>query len=251
MKKFWIYLIAPMILILPANAQQRNAPRHIEQNIGTTAQNRVAAVRNAAAQNRVDLQQKWDRIKQQAQAERQKFQKELETKRDEIKSRIEKQKENLKARLAKIKDENKKKIVERINDQINELNTKLTDHYSAVLDKLGDILNRISSRADKAAANNVDVSSVRTAITAAQSAIDGARTAVKAQAGKTYPITVNAESTLKTDVGKARQAFHSDITAVFNSVKTARQAVQNAATTLGKIRNVDELEATSTPENTK
>jgi len=170
----------------------------------------------------------------------------IETKRAQLKSQIEAKKTELKTRLAKIKDENKKQIVERIYNQVNELNKRMTDHFLNVLEKLEKILERISSRAAKAEANGQDISAVQTAITEATNAINTAKTAVQNQATKVYSVTVNTESTLKTDIGKNRQVLHNDLMAVQKTVRDAQEAVRKAATTLAQIPRVNELEIPTT-----
>ena len=94
-------------------------------------------------------------------------------------------------------------------------------------------MERIGSRADKAEANGRDVSSVRTLITEATGAINAARQAIQEQSGKTYIIAVNTEEFLKTDVGRTRQALHTDLVKVRQVVFAARDAVRKAAVALG------------------
>ena len=116
------------------------------------------------------------------------------------------------------------------------------DHFSAVLEKLEKILDRISSRTDKAEANGRDVTAVRTAIAEATNAIASARTAIQNQAGKVYSSEVSAESALRADTEKIRQSLRDDLTAVQKAVKIAQEAVRKAAVSLAQIPKVDELE---------
>ena len=138
--------------------------------------------------------------------------------------------------MEKIKDESKKKTVEKIDQQIDSLNSKMTQHFSGVLDKLGEMLIRISERADKASIERgLDVSSVRSAIEKANTVIASARLAIETQSGKTYVIKVTTEKTLKADVGKARQALGTDLTKVRDAVKAAQSAVKDAAVALAQL----------------
>lgn len=201
----------------------------------TAAQTPVSAVSN-------QMQQIRDSGKQQIESLRQKFMSDVKAVQDQVKTKIETEKENFQTKLQGIKDTVKKNAVSRIQDSLTNLNQKLTNQYSSVLDKLADVLGRISSRTDKVQAKGIDVSSVRTAITNAQTAIAAARDAVKAQMGKTYTVDLtNATSTasvLKNVVGNARQLLHSDLKAVFDKVKAARDSVHDAATTLAKVAGV-------------
>ncbi len=121
---------------------------------------------------------------------------------------------------------------------------------SQVLYKLEKVLDNIGTRAGKAEANGRDVSAVKTAITDAQNAIATSRTAIQTQAGKTYTIVINTENTLRQDVGQARQALHTDLVKIRDTVKAAYDAVRKAATTLAQIQNVDNLEVSSGVEAT-
>lgn len=213
--------------VLPNKAQQ-NILKDVKQKAGMTKEEFEAKrmeIKNL-------MEKKQEELRNEIQAKRQKLQSQIETKRAELKTR-----------LAKIKDERKNQIVERIYNQVNELNKRMTDHFLNVLEKLEKALDRISSRTAKAEANGRDISPVKTAITEATDAIAASRTAVQNQAAKVYDApTINTENTLKTDVGKIRQALHNDLTAVQEIVKNAQEAVHKAATALAQISKVDELE---------
>lgn len=134
---------------------------------------------------------------------------EIKEKREIMKKDIEAKREEFKAKIAKIKDEKKKVIVEKLDTRFNEVNAKRTTQMTKHLDKMSEILGRISG----------DVSS-------ASAAIQTARDAVSAQAAKTYVITISSEANLKTDVGKVRSQLEADLKAVNELVIAARKAVQ-------------------------
>ncbi|MDP3014925.1 MAG: hypothetical protein Q8N28_00655 [bacterium] len=209
----------------------------------------------AMAQTKNSIRQEFEAKRTEAknlmESKKEEFKNKVEAKREEAKSRIEAKKAELKGKLTKIKDERKKQIVERVYNQINELNERRLDHFSAVLEKLEKVLDRISNRAAKAEVNGRDISAVKTAITEATNSIALSRTAIQNQVGKVYTPVINTENTLKTDIGKIRQALHSDLAGVQETVKIAREAVRKAATTLAQIPKFDELEvATSTTATT-
>ena len=133
---------------------------------------------------------------------------------------------------------------------------------SPLVIEMAKVLDKISNRTAKAEANGRDISAVKTAITEATNAIALSRTAIQNQAGKVYSIVINTSTIsaststesvlLRADVGKIRQALHSDLTGVQKTVKTAQEAVRKVATTLAQIPKVDELEvATSTATTTQ
>jgi len=201
---------------------------------------------------RQEFEQKRAEALQLLQERRDVFKQQLEQIRSSVKNRVEQYRQELKNRLKQIKDERKRQIVERVYNNINELNKRLTDHFTNVVDKLDQILEKITSRTDKAAANSRDVSGVRTKINNAKNALASARTTIKIQADRVYTLNISTESALKLDVGQARQTFHADIVKVRQVVKAARDAIHEAAVTLAQIPKIDELElppATTSPTN--
>ena len=229
---FLSFITAMLVVALPA----------IGQNIKQEAQNIKTTVREFNKEEVQQFQAKRQEAQAQLQKQKEEFKNKLEAVRAEAKTRIEKQREELKTRLEKIKDETKKQTVEKIANQINGLNEQMTKHFSDVLSKLDDILGRISSRTDKAETNGRDVSAVKTAIADAKTAIAAARSAIEVQSKKTYDMTISAEDALRRDVSKAREALRNDLVKVREAVFAARDAAHKAATTLGQIQGVNELE---------
>jgi len=209
------------VKIMPIPIEKTTVKKDVKNETKETREEIKTRTRETTRAFKEELEQKKEELK-----------KKIEQKREELKTTIETKREELKQHLEKIKDEKKKQAVERIDKQIDELNSRLLKHYLNVLDKISAVLVKVSERADKAEERGVDVSAVRTAITSAESAIAVARSAIEAQTGKTYIIQVNTEGTLKTDVGKARQALHNDLSKVRLAVKAAHNAVRNTATTL-------------------
>ncbi|MEW5805116.1 MAG: hypothetical protein AB1721_00065 [Patescibacteria group bacterium] len=202
---------------------------------------------NKKVQTQEEFLQKREEWRNQIQQRQEEFRAQIQENRAELKTYIEEKRVALKEQLQNIRDERKQAIVERIDQRIDELNQRMTNHFLAVLEKLETVLERIGSRADKAEANGLDVSAVRSAITEAEQAIAAARTAVAEQSGKTYLINITDEENLKADVGQARQALAEDLKAVREVIKSAHDAVRRAAVALAQIPRVDELEIETSP----
>lgn len=181
--------------------------------------------------------------------ERQEMLQRMEQIRETLRTRIEAKRVELRNKLKNIRDTRKSQTVEKIDKSMDDLNERMTDHFLSALDQLENILVRIGERADRSEESGVDVSSVRSAIETARDAISEARTAIESQAGKTYNLAITTEDKLKTDVGKARQQLHDDLKSVFELLKSARNAVHDAARAFAEAngRNVPEPSPSSSP----
>jgi hypothetical protein len=230
-----------------AAANLREQIKDTHQEIIDIRQQAAGQIRSIATSSALQIKEKRDALKLEIQNSAAQLQQTIAAKREELKTKIETQKQQLQEKLKQIKDQVKQNIVIRINDRLTALNNLMVDHFLAVLSRLDTILNNIGSRADKAESAGLDVSAVRTAISDAQKAISASRDAVKAQAAKTYPITIattnasTTENNLKIYVGKARQALHADLVAVRATVFAAREAVHKAATALAQIQGIDDI----------
>ena len=242
MKKITVSLIVSTMTIIGLSGlvmaqtgidiRQKDIRQDARQQIQETRQGVREEVKGLRQNVQEEIKQSREAIKKEFEAKRteaknlleskkEEFKIKAEAKRKEVKSKIEARKTELKERLVKIKDERKKQIIERIYNQVNELNKRRLDHFSAVLEKLEKVLDRISNRAAKAEANGVDIAAVKTAVAEATSAIAASRTAIVNQTGKVYTPVIGAEDALKTDIGKIRQALHDDLTVVQETVKTS------------------------------
>lgn len=230
---------------LEAKDQRESAKQQLEvkkaelENQREVAKTQLEIQREEAKQL---FEAKREEAKQRLEAKREELKTVLEEKREAAKAQIETKREELKAKIAKIRDEKKQEIIQRVYDQVNALNERLTTKMASSLDQIDEVLNRVRSRADKAEANGLNVSEARTAISAAETAIASSRNAVAVQAEKAYSFDVQVEATLKSDVGVARQALSTDLKALRDQVGSARDAVKDAATALAKIPRVDEAE---------
>lgn len=158
------------------------------------------------------------------------------------KAAISAKREEFKLRLQAIKDQRKKLLMERIDAKIAEVNKNQTDRYTEALNKLQSFLDKFNKSATEAG----KLSDVLADITAAQTAIDTARTAVDAQAANTYAITITDDLTLKVNAGKIMSQFRLDLVAVHKLVVDAKQAVQKLNTDRKLIKK--EKEATESAE---
>jgi hypothetical protein len=186
----------------------------------------------------------------------------MQTMRADAQTRMETVREKVTQRLADIQDKVKQEMAKRIAVQFDNLNATWTDHFMNILDHYDAILQKVRDRATIAAGAGKDVASTTAAIKSAQDAIAIARTAVIAQAAKTYtldPLTISMTATttssgqekimkgLRTSFQYLHTTLFKDLFALRDgAMKDARKSVQSAVQTLGKIPGVDDDIATST-----
>jgi hypothetical protein len=140
------------------------------------------------------------------------------------------------SKLQIIKDAGKRTLVENIENRLTDISTNRTNTMTKQLTVMSDILDRVSSKAADVKNTGKDISTVTSAVTAARTAIEEAETAVAAQAGKTYSITITTENTLKNNVLTVRKSLETDILATHQKVVAARRAVYNAIKALAILR---------------
>lgn len=131
----------------------------------------------------------------------------------------------MKANIKGMRDERKKLVVENVQKKLTDVNARRTGHFTNVLDRLFSILDKIQTRTVKAKGEGKDVSAIESAIAAARAAIATAESAVNAQKGKTYQITVSDENAAKAEVGATVKMLHTDLQAVHDTIQAARKAV--------------------------
>lgn len=134
--------------------------------------------------------------------------------------------------LATIKDSNKQEIAEKISDNLTMANSKATDRMFAVLDKLDAVLTKVENKIAEAQADGTDTSAQELEITNAKTALEAAKDAVTTQAAKDYIITVGTDTTLRSDISTVVNQQKQDLRTTYETVRSARQAVRQAAKAL-------------------
>lgn len=161
------------------------------------------------------------------------------------------EREKAKERAAHAEGRSKERVAQQLAGQLEKINKTWTDRFLRTLDRNSALLQKVQTGATTAAGHGKDVAATNAAIVAAKTAIANARTAVIAQAGKTYALTASSTADAVTTttqngqkelVRSLQAAFKNLHTALFNDLfalrdgpmKDARKAVQNALQTLKK-----------------
>ncbi len=199
------------------------------------------AMKEKIKDKKTEVKNEVRNLRDDIQKKTQEFKDTIKVKKAELENQIKVKRDELKVNLKKIKDTTKQQAVQKIDNQIDDLNSQMMVHFSDMLDKMSAVLVKIGDRVDRASQQGYDVSSVRTALDNANKAIVVARSAIVAQSSKTYIIKITTKNGLRGSVGRARDALHADLTTVKNAVQAANEAVRKAAVTLGQLRGQSPL----------
>lgn len=157
-------------------------------------------------------------------------------KRSESREMMKAKRGEFRERLQTIRDEKKKLIVERVDAKMESANQRTTTRFSAVLDKLQSVLNRLIGKAGDAKTKGIDTAALDLAIESAQASIGNAKTAVASQAAKLYTIEIASESALRNSVGSVVNQLRQDLRDVHTAIVDAKQAVQKVAVEYARLR---------------
>lgn len=185
-------------------------------------------------------------MKREIEERREEFKLQFEDRKNEVKQKIEVEKLRLNEKLKTIKDERKKQTVQKVNAEIQAINTRKLEHYSNVLNQIEEVLKKVGTRVDNAAARGIEVGAVRTNMVAVQTAITTARAAIVTQSTKVYTVTVTTEGKLKNDTGVTRKALQNDLSVVQNLVKAAHEALRKAAVSLAQVPRINDTNGSAT-----
>lgn len=242
-KLFSLVLVASLAMPFMAGAQTSTSGGYgangERQNLG----DQVRELRDEAKQQ---LEQKRAEYEKDSEGRRDQFKKDMESLREAAKQKLEKAREAAKQKIEDIKDARKKETIKRLDQNLNEMNVRMLERYSANLNQLDKVLVNITARTDRAAAQGLVVIPVRTAIINASTSIAAARAAALAQSTKTYAAIITSSTTARADIAAIRDSLKNDLRVVEAAVKTARTAVHTAATTLATVPRIGETETRAT-----
>ncbi|MHB9019346.1 MAG: hypothetical protein ACYC3G_00510 [Minisyncoccota bacterium] len=172
---------------------------------------------------------------QKMQEERNSFRVRVESLKQEAKTKMAQEREALKVRLQVVKDEAKKATVQKLDENINNLNSNFVEKFTK---NLTDFDTYLSKLVDKASATSTtkDLTAFNSAVGSAKAAIASAKAAVEAQTNKVYTIAVSSEANLKSDVSSVRGLLNNDLKSVRDLVQAAHSATVIALTEFNKIK---------------
>lgn len=181
-----------------------------------------------------DVESRREEVRANLEERRAAFREELMQRKEAIRESVVQRKELLKQRLGEVADERKAQIALRVDEQLSRISESRVTFFTAALDQIEAVLERVAGRAADASTRGVDVSAVTPLLSDAEEAIESARDAVATQASKDYTVSVSSESGIRGEFQAARDALKADLTALRDAVRAARDAVHAAAVALGQ-----------------
>lgn len=199
--------------------------------------NATTASRSGKSPEKIKMRE--DELKNIFEVRKERLNEELKTRREEAVEKFKEEREAFKEKVSQIRDTKKKAVVTKIDTKIAEINKKRTEKMTERLTKMSEILDKVGVRASESSATGKDLSSVDTLVSAARIAVTSAQTSVSAQAGKVYVADIVSEDGIGDAMSAALKSLQTDLTAVYEVVKSAHLAVQSAVKELGKIMDTD------------
>src|SRR3989344_114570 len=184
MNNFKKYFLAAALGLVMVSGGFVIAQTDALNNVGENIQIKRENIQNIKEVQKARLKNLKEEAKQRAEKEKARI-KDL---REKAESRVKEMRQKVQEKIARIKDAKKQEAATKITNQLERVNKVWTEHFSNVLDRLDAILQKITSRTQKAKENGKDVAAVESAIQKAQVAIKTARDAVALQAQKSYVI---------------------------------------------------------------
>jgi len=136
--------------------------------------------------------------------------------------------EEFKEKREAISDERKQALLERIDAQMNKVNENLTNMWQRLIDRMQELTGKLQTRIDALTADGKDTTAAQTALNEADAALITAENAVVAQAEKDYVIEFTDENGLKVGATTAKTTLRTDLKAVHDLVKAAREQLHEA-----------------------
>jgi hypothetical protein len=129
-----------------------------------------------------------------------------------------------------------RQTAQRIHQQMMEVNRNHLAGLERILERLRNMLERITAIADRREARGMDASGVYAAIAEARRAVDAAQHAVREQASREYLLEGTTDASARDQLQGMREQLADDLARVGAAVRTALQEVRAALQALRDVQ---------------
>ena len=144
-------------------------------------------------------------------------------------------KAELQKKLTAFKDTKKAATADRVNQNLNKINTQRTTQMTQHLDQMDKLVIKIDTRITELSGAGKDTSSAASASATAKTMISDARADVQSQALNDYTVAVTSEATVRADAKVMRDKLLSDLKLTHESIVGARASVVDVLKVLSTI----------------
>lgn len=153
----------------------------------------------------------------------------------QLNERRQQKKAELDKKLKVFRDKKKAEVVKRIDENLIKINSTKTTQMAEQLKKMLAILDKLQQRLDSLSSQGKDLTAANQFVLTARESIAKAQEAVDVQQAKDYTITVTGEKEVKSDAQTVRGNLQTDLTSVHRLVVAARQSVSVAIKTASSL----------------
>lgn len=228
--------------LVPFSASAETAVTTSESNSITGTQN-TEETKKLMMEKKKDFQEQTETMKKKLEAEKEAYKQKVEELRNKIqvqkqeyRTEVEGNKEEFKAKVEAFKSERKKLAAQRVDERLEKINDRRTEQLTKSLERLSELLDKYSSRTAALKTENVNTSSIETAIDKAQTAISDASDKIAEQAAREYTAQITDEETAGKIISETSKKLREDLKAVTEIVKEARESVREVAKTYAGVR---------------
>lgn len=222
MKKLLLLLLAAFF-VLATNIQAESASVSVKQNIESS--NKVNShIRVETSVNGVTkvLEMQNGKVTQNTTGES------IQEKIKDKKQEIEEKRREVRERIQAIKNERKRQVLEKIDENIQAINSKWVLRWNSVLDRLESILGKMEVRADKLEDAGYDMTEAKEKIAEADTLISEARSVISQQEAKLYLLEIGTEENLGESVSAEIAVLREDLQIARESVFAVREKMVEA-----------------------
>ena len=140
------------------------------------------------------------------------------------------------APFPRVRNTERRELAQRLHLRMMDVNQKRLSGYERILERLRNMLERITAIADRREARGADASAVYEAISEARKAIDAAQSAIREQASREYLLGGATDASVRDQLQGMREQLADDLGQVAGAMRAAFESVRDAVRALRNVQ---------------